>query len=104
MVIEQKDLKEGDEIIVSSSSQLKYLRVLRPPRDTGRVNKWRQNKPVYTRAYCASRREEHVTHTAHYSNGTTKDWKRKLYMCSPDSNQEGYQNLNGKTIWLVKRK
>ena|SRR5690349_7702062 len=101
MKIELKDLLVGDEIIISSGSRLKYLKVLRPIRLNGKQGYW-NNTPLYKNVYCAARREETVLrHTKTYPGA--KDYKRIEYVCSPESNIEIYQNLNGKTIWLVKR-
>ena len=105
MVIELKDLQIGDEIIISSGPQLKYLKVLRPVRLNGKKS-YCNNVPLYSRVYCAARREEKEykeSYPRYRGTNTPIILKRKEFICSPDSNTELYQNLNGKTIWLVKR-
>lgn len=100
MEIELKDLRVGDEILVSSNSRLKYLKVLRPVKERG-IHAGYQ-KMMYKSVYCSARKEE-IVNTYTYSNGKTTTWKRNVFVCSPDHNVELYQNLNGKTIWLIKR-
>lgn len=100
MEIELKDLQVGDEIIISSGSRLKYLKVLRPIRLNGKESYY-NNIPLYKGVYCSARREEVELKLS--NNPTYRTWKKNVYICSPESNLEMYQNLNGKTIWLVKR-
>lgn len=103
MLIELKDLRKGDEIIVSSNSRLKYLKILRNPVLGKRVG-W-QGGLLYKSLMCSSRRDE-VTYTFHYSNPkyTPKTIKRKEFQCTAEGhNIERYENLNYRTMWLVKR-
>lgn len=105
MQIELKDIQVGDEIIISSGSRrLKYLKVLRPIKEKGFNTPY--NRMIYKGVYCSAKREEIVTYTSTLANGVKRDWKRKVYQCAPpdEHNIEIYQNLNGKTIWLVNRK
>lgn len=102
MLIEIKDLIIGDEIIVSSNSQLKYLRVLRLPSISKVINRW-GNSPLYKSVKCSARQEE-VNYNYTGKSGNTRSWKRKQYICTPEEhNIEIYQNLNWKSIWLIKR-
>ena len=97
MLITVKDLKVGDEILIPCHSSLRYLRVLREPR----LKRKSQNQ--YRAVYCSASVVE-TPHTHTWANGTTKTWTVKAYKCSAEGhNKEMYQNLNYKTIWLIKR-
>jgi len=98
MVVEIKDLREGDEILVSANSGLKYLRLLRDPQ-IGKKLHWRTQVPLYKTVKCSTRVEEVV-----YKYGTRSYTKRK-FVCTPeDHNKHIYQNLEDRTIWLIKHK
>lgn len=96
MVIDVKDLIEGDEIIISAYSDLKYLRVLRTPVESTTKKHWKTGVPLYKAVKCSLRKDDY-THSSgyHYSK----------IVCSPEGhNKDVYQDLNGRVIWLVKRK
>lgn len=97
MLIEVKDLRIGDEILIPCHSSLRYLRVLREPR----LKKKSQSQ--YKAVYCSANvTETPYTHT--WANETTKIYITKAYKClSEGHNKEMYQNLNYKAIWLIKR-
>jgi len=98
MVVEIKDLREGDEILVSANSGLKYLRLLRDPQIGKRLH-WYTKAPLYKTVKCSTRKDD-----IHYTSGTRTYTKRK-FICTPeDHNIEIYQNLENRTIWLIKRK
>jgi hypothetical protein len=98
MLIDIKDLKEGDEIIVGTNGNLKYLRVLRAPQ-IGKKLHWSTNQPLYKAVKCSTRRED----TQHQYG--TRTYTVTEYMCTPENhNINIYQQLEGKKIWLVKRK
>lgn len=95
MKINVQDLQEGDEILISSYSDLKYLKVLRAPQ-VGKGVHWKTKLPLYKSVKC-SIRQEVFTDSPGYS------WKQ--YICTPeDHNGVIYKDLNYRTIWLVKRK
>ena len=92
MLIEVKDLRVGDEILIPRHSGLKYLRVLREPRLKTK------STDIYRAVYC-SHNSEIITRV--FSGRT---YTYKVPKCTPeDHNVEKYENLNYKTIWLVKR-
>ena len=114
MLIEVKDLKVGDEIIVSANSYLSYLRVLRPVELRWKKNVSGVKEPIYVTFgphigepfYKAVKCSERVIITF-----TPNQWdipnpfKSKVHICSPeDHNYEAYRDLNFRGIWLVKRK
>lgn len=101
MNVKIKDLKKGDEIIISCHSNLKYLRLLRDP-VIGKKIDWRTKDPMYKSVKCSSRKVD-----KQYSSiwrGKTQVYTCSEYECTPeDHNVELYQELNGRTIWLVNR-
>lgn len=98
MLINIKDLRQGDEILVGRNGNLKYLKVLRPPQIGKKVH-WRTNQPLYKSVKCSVRKEE-----VQYQYGN-RTYTKTEYVCTPeDHNTEIYQQLEGKDIWLVKRK
>lgn len=100
MEIKLEDLEVGDEILISSGSRLKYLKVLRPIKEKGFNTHY--NRKIYKSVYCSARKENIIYYTG-MRNGKPYDWKKDVYLCTPEHNVEIYQNLNGKTIWLIKR-
>jgi hypothetical protein len=101
MVIEVKDIKVGDEIIISSNGNLKYLKVLRPPMLNGKLH-WRDKTPLYRSVYCSMRKDTKSYN--HTWGGINKDYYYDVIVCTPEEhNKVIYQDLNSRTIWLVKR-
>ena len=97
MLIEVKDLRVGDEIIIPCHSDLRYLRILREPKLK------RKSQSQYKAVYCSTNVTE-TPHTHTWTGGTTQTYITKAYKCSAEGhNKEMYQNLNYKTIWLIKR-
>lgn len=101
MLIEVDDLKVGDEIIVGSHGNLRYLKIIRPPRLRKRPQA-RGGK--YTNAWCSSKIET-MEHKRPRHGGGFHTWKTRIRHCSPpeEHNTEKYENLNYKMMWLVKR-
>jgi len=92
MLVEIKDVQVGDEILISRFSELKYLRVLKAPKDSGKKDYY--GNIIYTAAKCSYRIEED------YSTG----YKRTKRMCTPnDHNKTSYEYLQGRDIWVVNR-
>lgn len=98
--VEIKDLEEGDEIIIGAGSKLKYLKILKLPKEKG-INSW-NGKMMYGTAKCSGSFEI-KTYTHNYGN-RTKTTVRKYPKCTPnDHNLVIYENLNHKSIFLVVR-
>ena len=101
MLIEIKDLREGDEILVPSLSKLKYLRVLRDPQL--RTNPNYRGNYLYKAVKCSAKCEM-TEHTSTWG-GTTHKWTSKEFICTPENhNHTFYRDLNHSDIWLVNRK
>lgn len=116
--VEIKDLQEGDEIIVASGSNLKYLKVLKNPAlsdkkgwmksvdDEGYFT-WNQEAIKYNLLLCSTRIEE-VTYKFREGRGAPDRFKTyKSYIFEPDVekyNKRVLVDLNNKDILLVKRK
>jgi len=91
MLVEIKDLREGDEIIISAYSDLKYLRLLRDPKISKTRKHWKTGQPLYKAVKCSMRIDPNSRH--------------KRIQCTPENhNKDIYQDLEGRVMWLVKRK
>lgn len=116
--VEIKDLQEGDEIIVATGSNLKYLKVLKNPAlsdkkgwmksvdDEGYFT-WNQEAIKYKSLLCSTRIEE-VTYKFKGWRGAPDRFKTyKSYIFEPDIEKHNKRvsiDLNNKDILLVKRK
>ena len=97
MVIEVKDLQVGDEILVGAGC-LKYIRILRPPKQHPTAVHWLTKDPMFKTVKYSTRRDE-ISYV-----WTGRTYTRKEFRCTPDEhNYQGYMNLNYKTLWLVNR-
>ena len=116
--VEIKDLQEGDEIIVASGSNLKYLKVLKNPALSDKkgwmksVNdegyfEWDINAAKYKALLCSNKVEE-VTYKYRGWQGAPDIFKTyKSYIFEPDIEKHNKRvsiDLNNKDILLVKRK
>jgi len=116
--VEIKDLQEGDEIIVASGSNLKYLKVLKNPAlsdkkgwmksvDDEGYFKWDNNAAKYKALLCSTKVEE-VTYKYRGWRGAPDGFKTyKSYIFEPDVEKHNKRvsiDLNNKDILLVKRK
>lgn len=116
--VEIKDLQEGDEIIVASGSNLKYLKVLKNPALSDKkgwmksVNdegyfKWDNNAAKYKALLCSTKVDE-VTYKYGGWQGAPDRFKTyKKYIFEPDIEKHNKRvsiDLNNKDILLVKRK
>lgn len=93
-LVKISDLKLDDEIIISSYSQLKYLKVLVPVQRKLRRDYY--NNIVYKRLKCSIRQD---------NIGTT--FKQYKYIFETDINKHNkqiYLDLQDRDIYLVKRK
>jgi len=98
MLIKVEDLKVGDEIIISSYSNLKYLKVLKAPRIKETSYK---GDPIYASLKCSICQK-----TNEYFTKSGLKYTRKEYVFEEDSTKHNtiiYVNLNEKGIYLVKR-
>lgn len=113
-----KDLQEGDEIIVASGSNLKYLKVLKNPVlsdkkgwvksvDDEGYFEWVNNAAKYKALLCSNKVEE-VTYKYRGWKGAPDRFKTyKEYIFEPDIEKHNKRvsiDLNNKDILLVKRK
>jgi len=102
MKIEIKDLQVGDEIIIPSNSNLKYLKVLKLPQLHPNLN-WR-GEPYYRSVRCSiGGHKETKTHTRY---NTTYNWTRTVYKFDTDCKNHKLRinvDLNDRHIYLVKR-
>ena len=101
-LIDVKDLEIGDEIVISSGSSFRYLRVMRQPRIGKKVH-WHTKLPLYTALKCSARID--VTQRSRtWGSGTVHTWDEKKYIFTPeDHNAEVSVNLNCRAILLIKK-
>ena len=116
--VEIKDLQEGDEIIVASGSNLKYLKVLKEPTLSKRTLlvrsvddegyfKWDIEGLRYKSLLCSTRIDK-ITYKFRGWQGAPDRFKTfKSYIFEPDiekHNKRVSVDLNNADILLVKRK
>lgn len=94
MKIEVKDLKVGDEIIISNFSELRYLKVLKTPELSGTL-KYYNKVPLYKAVKCSVHSED----VANYAGRQVRVKK----LSDTDLNTIIYKDLEGRDVWLVKR-
>ena len=90
-LIKVSELEVGDEIIISSYSKLKYLKVLKLPKL--KTNNWGD---YYTNVKCSLSKKR--------MKNSNFEWNVSIF--EPDVTQHNsiiYQNLNNRHILLVKR-
>ena len=91
-LIKISELEIGDEIIISSYSNLKYLKVLKLPKL--KTNSWGN---YYTNVKCSIKQDHYVTKWGR---------QRSINIFEQDVTKHNsiiYQNLNSRDILLVKR-
>ena len=104
-LIKTEDLEVGDEIMVSCQSYFKYLRVLTPPTMSKTKVNWRSKQPMYANFRCTTRQDVVAGRSYVDRNGVTQTIMNKTWIPSPDGhNLRVSQDLNGRQIWLVRRK
>lgn len=104
-LIEIQDLRIGDEIMLSCQSFFKYLKVLTPPTLSKTKVHWSTKQPLYANVRCSTRQEEIITYSYTNSQGVVHHRKEKKWIATPDEhNIRISQDLNGRQIWLVKRR
>ena len=96
MRVSIEQLEVGDEIIISSHSNLKYMRVLQKPGRSKTKKHWRTGDPVWKDVKCAIHKKKFTCeHTGRIWEG---------FDCNPeDLNTTIYKDLTGRDIWLVKK-
>ena len=92
-LIKISELERGDEIIISSYSKLKYLKVIKLPKL--KTGSWRD---YYTNVKCSTRRE--IFKSFHGKNVYITKFEQYV----TKHNSIIYQNLNNRHILLVKKK
>ena len=91
-LIKVNELEIGDEIIISSYSNLKYLKVLKLPKL--KTNNWGD---YYSNVKCSIKQEHHVSKWG--KNINTNIFEQDV----TQHNAIVYQDLNNRHILLVKR-
>ena len=91
-LIKVNELEVGDEIIISSYSNLKYLKVLKLPKL--KTNSWGD---YYTNVKCSIKQEHHISKWGKQTNVNFFETDTSKH------NSIIYQNLNNRDILLVKR-
>lgn len=95
MKVSVDQLEEGDEIIISSYSELKYLRVLKKPELSKTRTHWRTKLPLFKSVKLLACKTEKVGGHGYKYYGFDLD---------PDNlNTVIYKDLHGRDIWLVKK-
>lgn len=113
MLIKQEDLQIGDEIIIGSNGNLKYLKVLKLPKFkdnkgweriynvlTKRFD-WNKTAPRYTSARLSIRQDSYT-----YKSNSGIDIGKTKYIFEQDvtnHNKKININLAGRDIFLIKR-
>jgi len=117
MLIEVKYLKEGDEILVSSGSKMKYLKVLKAPQLSNKTGwtrsvdnegyfVWDKNGFKYKSLLCSTCIKE-VTYKHRGWGGGADTFQTKIECIIEQDiskhNKKVYIDLNNKSVYLVKR-
>lgn len=104
-LIEIQDLQVGDEIMISCQSYFKYLKVLTPPTLSKTKIHWRSKQPLYANFKCTTRCDHVISYSYIDQDGNTINRYNKTWIpTAEDHNLRISQDLNGRQIWLVKRK
>lgn len=113
MLINIEDLQIGDEIILGSNSNLKYLKVLTPPRIKDNKGWKRIIDPITKQLYwdnigiryksfrCSIRQD-----TVAYKTKSGRDAEYKKYVFEPDISKHNKRisvDLGNRDLYLVKR-
>ena len=91
-LIKVSELEVGDEIIISSYSNLKYLKVIKLPKL--KTNSWGD---YYTNVKCSIKQEHHISKWGKQTNVNFFETDTSKH------NSIIYQDLNNRHILLVKR-
>ena len=92
-LIKVNELEIGDEIIISSYSNLKYLKVVKLPKL--KTSRWGD---YYTNVKCSIKQEHYITRGGIQRNVNVFEQDVTKH------NSTVYQNLNNRHIFLVKKR
>ena len=98
-LVKVEELLEGDEIIISSNSNLKYMKVLKTPTISKTKKSWKTGLPLYIAGRC-SIRQDSIKSPYH------KDYFYKDYIFEQDITKHNHKisiDLEYRDIFLVKR-
>lgn len=82
------ELEVGDELLIGSGSNLKYVKILRPLKLSKQPTYGRN--PHYSNVKCSLKENANV-------------WNKNGTLTADGHNKERYVDFNYRTIWLVKR-
>lgn len=117
-LVKIEELEIGDEIIITSGSTLKYLKLLKTPvlsnktgwkrsQDAEGYFTWDRNSPLYKSTLCSTCIEEKTYKYKGYGIGSPDSFRNyKEYVFETDvakHNKKMSVNLNQKNILLVKK-
>ena len=98
-LVKIEELLEGDEIIISQYSNLKYMKVLKTPIISKTKKYWMTGLPLHTAVRC-SIRQDNVKSPRH------ENYFYKEYVFEQDISKHNHKisiDLNNRDIFLVKR-
>lgn len=101
MLVKVEELRAGDEILVPSSSNLRYVKLLNDPKPHP-IRTKSDGSPIYKAVRCSIKNEPEVIP----ANKWRKEWIRNKYVFEPNvalHNTKISVDLNWKQLWLVKR-
>lgn len=94
-----EELLEGDEIIISGHSKLKYMKVLKTPIISKTKKNWRTNLPQFTAVRCSIRQDN-------IKSPYNENCFYKEYVFEQDITKHNHKisiDLENRDIYLVKR-
>lgn len=94
-----EELLEGDEIIISGHSKLKYMKVLKTPTISKTKKCWLTKSPLYSSVRCSIRQDD-------VKNRYNELFFYKEYQFEQDISKHNHKiniDLNNRHIFLVKR-
>lgn len=95
MIVELKDLKKGDEVLVPVNSSLRWIKLLKTP--VLRTNGNNRYKAVQ-----CTFRQDIVTRTYKDYKGNIRNYQIKSDVCTPyGHNVKKSYDLNWKTLWKI---
>ena len=98
-LVKLEELLEGDEIIISGNSNLKYMKVLKTPIISKVKKYWRTGLPLHTAVRCSIRQDS-------VQCPYKKDYYYKEYVFEQNITKHNHRisiDLNNRDIFLVKR-
>ena len=82
------ELEVGDEVLIGSGGDLRYVKLLRPLKLAKQPNY--RGLPYYSTVKCSMKENTDV-------------WNKKNTLTGDGHNKERYVDFNYRTIWLLKR-